>query len=53
MRVSVLLKAAFICCVSRRRITLFGRAGGTVIFVVSRWWEGRLVAEESGVAAAG
>ena len=53
MRVSILLKAAFICCVSRRRITLFGRAGGTEIFVISRCWESRLVAEESAVAATG
>src|SRR6266571_9139126 len=50
MRVRAPLSAVFIRCVSRGRITIFRRAGGTEIFVVSRWRDGMLVAEESGVA---
>src|SRR6266571_6877292 len=50
MRVSVPLNAVFIRCVSRGRVTIFRRAGGTEIFVVSRWRDGMLAAEESGVA---
>src|SRR2546426_12178970 len=52
MRVSVPLSAVVIRCVSRGRITIFRRAGGTEIFVVSRWRAGKL-AEESGAAAGG
>src|SRR6266700_111040 len=53
MRVSVPLSAVFIRCVSRGHVTIFRRAGGTEIFVVSRWRDGMLAAEESGVAAGG
>src|SRR5436309_13487601 len=53
IRVSVPLSPVVIPCVSRGRVTLFRRAGGTEIFVVSRWSDGMLVAEESGVAAGG
>src|SRR5947207_1037622 len=53
MRVSAPLMAAFICCVSRGRITMLRRAGGTEIFVVSRWSDGALATEEGGVAAGG
>src|SRR5215470_5438604 len=42
--VSVPLIAAFILCMSRGRFTMFWRVGGTEIFVLSRWREGRLMA---------
>ena len=46
MSVSAPLTAAFIHCVSRGRVTMFRRAGGTEIFVVSRWRDGTLAPEE-------
>src|SRR5207247_6549603 len=53
MRVIVPLTAAFIRCRSRVRVTIFRRAGGTEIFVVSRWRDVVIVKEGGGVAAGG
>src|SRR5438876_2465017 len=53
MRVSGLFIAAFNRSVSRVRVTTFRRRGGTEIFVVSRWRDGRLMAERGEVAAGG
>src|SRR6266700_3170631 len=49
MSVSAPLMAAFIHCMSRGRVTMFRRAGGTEIFVLSRRRDGMLVPEEGGV----
>src|SRR6266487_3931506 len=51
MRASWPFIAAFNRSVSRGRVTMFRRRDGTEIFVVSRWRDGMLMAEEpAGVA---
>src|SRR5947209_7380212 len=53
MSVSTPLMAACIRCTSRGRVTTFWRAGGTVIFVVSRWREGTLLPGTRGETVGG